>query len=758
MRYIKKLRDALDERRVDWNVPSRTGLSWKRGLPCRHGLYDVGAAQVGKHLYILGGYFELGAVSDWIEIFDLENRVWLPPRPLAAGVAHSHATVATDGVRYLYIVSGQVGSECKPAVRDVFAYDTITGRWTTLPQVPAARYAAVTQLWNGRLHFIGGAKEDRWTPASEHWSLGVSGETAVEESWREEIPIPVGGMHRGSIVANNSLYVLGGQQGDFMAIPGDPDCRCTGATQESYLGSCFRLDTLSAPWTRLADMPIAVSHIDCSTVLHKNTILLVGGQAYKDPTTFALRLTDAIQSYDMRSGTWDILGHLPYRLKIPAVGVLGDELTATLGQRGKRRSDRPGPISAATWHTTLPSKAKSYERRGDFFSGKSVLLMSHELTRSGAPLVLLELARELLDRGATVRVATVADDARGWSLAAEKCVPLIPLESALTIARNSDLVVANTISAPMKAWVEACLDEAPEVADRLLWWVHEIDVEVFKPSASLLYRASTVVFDSEAARSAWEAEVALPERTHVMYPPLDEALVGKSAETRFVLPRNKARSDQPSQFGCREEIRRILGVGPKDFLVCNVGSVGLRKGQRELVRALATHSSDHELPLRLVLVGFRDWAQRAKFLLSLSNQERRVLSPSRAFVRQRDLSPFYAASDAFVMNTQGIAGNRGESFGRVTAEAMLFGLPVLGTSAGGTVEIIKDGETGMLFPIGDTGQTLLVEQIKKLAADRESARNMGAAARLDVLGRFRWESFMTAFEYAAAGTALSPRN
>jgi glycosyltransferase involved in cell wall biosynthesis len=302
----------------------------------------------------------------------------------------------------------------------------------------------------------------------------------------------------------------------------------------------------------------------------------------------------------------------------------------------------------------------------------------------------------------------------------------------------------------MKAWVEACLTEAPEVADRLLWWVHEIDVEVFKSSASLLHRASTVVFDSKAALIAWETEVALPTRRHVIFPPLDEALVGKSTETRFALPRARVRSVQSSQFGDREQIRRILGVGPKDFLVCNVGSVESRKGQRELVRTLAAHSENGEPSLRLVLVGFRDWAQRAKFLLSLSSQERRVLSPSRAFVRQRDLSPFYAAADAFVMNTQGIAGARGESFGRVTAEAMLFGLPVLGTSAGGTAEIIKDGETGLLFPIGESGQTLLLDQIRKLATDRKSARLMGTAARNDVLGRFRRESFMAAFENAAA--------
>lgn len=58
------------------------------------------------------------------------------------------------------------------------------------------RYAPATQLWNGRLHVLGGSKEDRQQPASEHWSIAVRDGKALEAEWREEVPIPRGGPHR----------------------------------------------------------------------------------------------------------------------------------------------------------------------------------------------------------------------------------------------------------------------------------------------------------------------------------------------------------------------------------------------------------------------------------------------------------------------------------------------------------------------------------------------------------------------------------
>lgn len=45
--------------------------------------------------------------------------------------------------------------------------------------------------------------------------------------------------------------------------------------------------------------------------------------------------------------------------------------------------------------------------------------------------------------------------------------------------------------------------------------------------------------------------------------------------------------------------------------------------------------------------------------------------------------------------------SRSEAFGRVTLEAMLHGIPVVGSNAGGTRELIKDKETGLLYDVDD---------------------------------------------------------
>ena len=86
-----------------------------------------------------------------------------------------------------------------------------------------------------------------------------------------------------------------------------------------------------------------------------------------------------------------------------------------------------------------------------------------------------------------------------------------------------------------------------------------------------------------------------------------------------------------------------------------------------------------------------------------------------------------------------------ETFGRVAAESLAKGTPVIATAHGGPAEIVVDGETGILFPPGDV--PALVSAVKTLAADPERLRAMRTAARQDFLRRYagsrvlaRWEA------------------
>lgn len=71
------------------------------------------------------------------------------------------------------------------------------------------RYAPATQIWRGRLHVMGGSKENRNAVAYDHWSIAVKDGKALDH-WREEVPIPRGGPHRFFFFYNScsSFYLL----------------------------------------------------------------------------------------------------------------------------------------------------------------------------------------------------------------------------------------------------------------------------------------------------------------------------------------------------------------------------------------------------------------------------------------------------------------------------------------------------------------------------------------------------------------------
>ena len=67
-----------------------------------------------------------------------------------------------------------------------------------------------------------------------------------------------------------------------------------------------------------------------------------------------------------------------------------------------------------------------------------------------------------------------------------------------------------------------------------------------------------------------------------------------------------------------------------------------------------------------------------------------------------------------------------EGFGIVYLEGMAFGLPAIGTTAGGASEIITDGENGYLVPPDDAAT--LAERLSSLANDRDLLARMSVQA------------------------------
>lgn len=77
-----------------------------------------------------------------------------------------------------------------------------------------------------------------------------------------------------------------------------------------------------------------------------------------------------------------------------------------------------------------------------------------------------------------------------------------------------------------------------------------------------------------------------------------------------------------------------------------------------------------------------------------------------------------------------------EGFGVVCAEAMAHGRPVVAAAVGGLLDLVVDGETGLLVEPGDVGE--LRAALERLLGDSELRVRLGAAARARARERFAW--------------------
>ena len=125
-----------------------------------------------------------------------------------------------------------------------------------------------------------------------------------------------------------------------------------------------------------------------------------------------------------------------------------------------------------------------------------------------------------------------------------------------------------------------------------------------------------------------------------------------------------------------------------------IGRIMESKGQVDAVRAMEELVKTGYDNYRLCIVGYR----------GITDYEIRL----KKYVEEHKLDPYIVFED-FTYDLKeyrkkadiGLICSRAEAFGRVTIEYQLAGLLVIGAKAGGTEELISEGETGYLYHCGD---------------------------------------------------------
>ncbi|WBB86279.1 glycosyltransferase family 4 protein [Micromonospora sp. WMMC264] len=183
------------------------------------------------------------------------------------------------------------------------------------------------------------------------------------------------------------------------------------------------------------------------------------------------------------------------------------------------------------------------------------------------------------------------------------------------------------------------------------------------------------------------------------------------------------------------KVRERLGLADRPVVVC-VSRLVPRKGQDMLIRALP--EIRRRVPgAALLVVGGGPYRSTLEKLARQSGLERDVVFTGS--VPSADLPAHYAAGDVYAMPCR--TRNRGldvEGLGIVYLEAGATGLPVVAGDSGGAPDAVRDGETG--YVVGGRDVAQLADRVATLLADRDLARQFGAAGRAWVEREWRWET------------------
>jgi hypothetical protein len=78
-------------------------------------------------------------VHSHVDIYNFSDNTWGGRFDMPKDMAHSHLGMVTDG-RFIYVVTGQYGPQCRGPTARNFVLDTETKEWNDLPPLPVPRY------------------------------------------------------------------------------------------------------------------------------------------------------------------------------------------------------------------------------------------------------------------------------------------------------------------------------------------------------------------------------------------------------------------------------------------------------------------------------------------------------------------------------------------------------------------------------------------------------------------------------------------
>jgi len=325
---------------------------------------------------------------------------------------------------------------------------------------------------------------------------------------------------------------------------------------------------------------------------------------------------------------------------------------------------------------------------------------------------------------------------------------VLPRLSKQVAAINPDIIYTNSSVTAVGAYL------AHRLGKKHIWHIREFVREHYKTNyvfgqknfVKWMNRSAAVVSISQALLDGVLPDVTVPKylvyngvmseedmkKLNASPPPFPPP---KGYIHSHLSPASKGSIHSQEVFGEAKNLplRRGLGGGKTPtFTFLNVGLIHPMKQQMQALKAFHLLSQKHD-NIRLIFVGKgrRIYTKKIRHFCKKNSLENKV----EILGYVPNPSEIYAQSDALLMCSLY------EGMGRVTAEAMAYGLPVIGLKSGATPELVRHSENGLIYE-GDERD--LMSQMEYLLLHQDEARQMGARGREMALSTFTTEKYVKA--------------
>lgn len=245
--------------------------------------------------------------------------------------------------------------------------------------------------------------------------------------------------------------------------------------------------------------------------------------------------------------------------------------------------------------------------------------------------------------------------------------------------------------------------------------------------------------DAEPRRRSWVRRVGyeLAHRVFSVSYQLKDTLVrrtGFSADSMGVIHNGVAstRFHRDRESGMR--FRRELGISGDTFCIGSVGRLSRIKDYPTLLRAAARLTRDAGDWRVLIAAEGPELAGLQQLVDGSPDLRGRVLFLGKI----ARVPEFLNSLDVFALPSVC------EGISNALLEAMATGIPSVASAVGGNVEVIVNGESGLLFPVGNVD--VLADEIEELRRNPERRRDLGDAAIRRMRDEFSLESMIQKYE------------